>query len=130
MWNPFGSSADQPHLRVQPEGPVAVVQFLTEEIRDPEVAAEVREELRALVEPGAPGPIVLDLAKVRYISSTGFAVLIGFGKFCKDGGIPLAIASLHPEVRTGASICGLPRVIPTFGGVAEASGHLTAAAGA
>lgn len=126
MWNPFGSAEAPPHFLVQKDGPVAVVEFQTEEIRDPETAAEVRDELRKLIDADGERALVLDLSRVRYISSTGFAVLIGFGKSCEGAGARLAIVGLHPDVQTGASICGLTRVIAAFAGVPEGVAHVAA----
>jgi anti-anti-sigma factor len=90
---------------------VAVVEITTEEIKHPEQAQELGAQLRSLLQAGERR-LLLNLRRVTYISSTGFAVLLAFGKAVKELGGEARIGSMHPEIRIGAGIIHLGDIIP------------------
>ena len=51
--------------------------------------------------------IVLDLSQTHYLSSTAFAVLLGFAKKVEAAGGHLKIAGMQPDVLVGANILGV-----------------------
>ena len=57
---------------------------------------------------------------VKYISSTGFAVLMKLVKQAKDRGTDLKFCNLDPEVRIGADIIGMDKVASLYGTEHEA----------
>jgi anti-sigma B factor antagonist len=90
---------------------LAVVEITTTEIKHPQEAQELGIQLRALLAAGEKR-ILLNLAQVQYLSSTGFATLMGFAKDVKAAGGELRIAEMHPDVRIGAGIIRLGDIIP------------------
>jgi anti-anti-sigma factor len=56
----------------------------------------------------------MDLTDVRYLSSTGFAVLLGLSEKMKAAGGVLKICGLNPDVAVGANIIGLGRLVETY----------------
>ena len=57
---------------------------------------------------------------VKYLSSTGFAVLLKLVKQAKDQGSNLKICNLDPEVCIGADIIELDKVASLYGTEHEA----------
>jgi anti-anti-sigma factor len=85
------------------------------EIRSPSVAEEFGRELNDLIGVGGETPrFLLDLSRTGYMSSTGFAVLVGFYKKVTEAGGVLKICGIDANVRVGAEIIGLGRLVEIF----------------
>jgi anti-sigma B factor antagonist len=82
-------------------------------------APVLRSLFHAKIKAHAP-VLVLDLAKVDYIDSSGLATIIEyFRDAAKHGGI-LCLTSLHENLKTAFQIVGLDRAIPAFETMDEA----------
>jgi anti-sigma B factor antagonist len=114
------SADSSSHLDLQMHGGVAVATVVTPEIRHPAPAQELGAELSALVDRDRLTRIVLDLSPVRYLSSTGFAALLGFAKKVGAAQGQLKIAGMQPDVQVGANIIGLGRLVEIYPDVASA----------
>ena len=78
-------------------------------------APDVRAAASAALDEGAQR-IVVDLADVRFLDSTGLGVLIGIMKRLRPAGGSLAIVNTNPATATTFSITGLDdvlRIVPT-----------------
>jgi len=64
--------------------------------------------------------IVVDLAKVTYIDSTGFKELLVCHATCERGGRILALANPHRVTQKVLGILNLDQVLPIFPSVEEA----------
>lgn len=60
--------------------------------------------------------VVIDLAAVRYIDSSGLGALVGLLKRLKRDGVELRLRSLHPDVRKIFDLTRLTRFFPGLGG--------------
>lgn len=112
------SEFETPDVRAEMVDDVVVLSLLAPEIRTPLAAASVGKELADLTERIGPQPYVLNLKRVKYMSSTAFAMLLNFAKKVQALGGTLRLCEMDPEVRVGADIIGLGRLIPV---VAEES---------
>jgi anti-anti-sigma factor len=99
------------HFDVRMQGGVAVATVVTPEIRHPGPAQELSSELASLLDRDRHTRIVLDLSHTRYLSSTGFAALLGFAKKVEAAQGQLKIAGMQPDVLVGANIIGLGRIV-------------------
>jgi anti-sigma B factor antagonist len=104
------SSANLPHLKTTMVGDVAVVEVLTKELRFPAVAQEVGAELYLVAAQDWAKRILINLNRVKYLSSTGFGVLANLVKKARDEGRQLKFCNLDPELRIGADIIGLDKL--------------------
>jgi anti-anti-sigma factor len=86
---------------------------------DSVTAPAVEARLVALL---ARGPVVADLAAVRYVSSAGLRVLLKAAKDAKAAGTRFAVCGMQAAVREVFEVSGFDRVIPAFPTAAEATG--------
>ena len=105
------TTADFQHLRLSMVKDVAVVEVLTKDLRGPELAQELGRELTAVAGQEWAGRILVDLRHVRYLSSTGFAVLVKLASQVQAAGRQVKLCNIDPDVRIGADIIGLGRVV-------------------
>ncbi len=85
---------------------------------DTATAAAAETTLLALLVP--PG-LVLDMTKVRYVSSAGLRTLLKLAKEAKTKGAKFALVALQPAVREVFEISGFDKIIPAFPNLAEAT---------
>jgi anti-anti-sigma factor len=90
---------------------VAVVEILSREIQELEVAGALGKQLRSLLLSGEK-LLLLDFGRTRLMSSTAFGALLIFRKQVIAAQGELRICSMDPAVRFGADVCGLGRFIP------------------
>jgi anti-anti-sigma factor len=107
----FGSS---PHSRHESVGGVTIIRTHIREIRSPSVAEEFGRELDDLLRSVLTPRFLLDLGRTEYLSSTGFAVLVSFYRKVADAGGVVKICGLDPNVRVGAEIIGLTRLVEIY----------------
>ena len=55
--------------------------------------------------------ILLDLGRVRYLSSMGYSALFKMVKCSKERMRPVKFCNMHEDVRVGAEAVGLPQVV-------------------
>jgi anti-anti-sigma factor len=96
------------------DGDVAIVRAFGPELRQPHHAQQFGADLAALGTQDGYKKVLLDLGHVKYMSSTGFATLLGAHQRMKEAGARLALCNIHPDVAVGANIIGLGRMIDTY----------------
>lgn len=116
----MASDSSSPYFETALRGDVVVAYLDVPEIRHPTPAQEFGADVYALVDRDGHRKILLDLSPVRYMSSTGFAVLVNLGKRVSEAGGTLKICNMHPDVQVGANIIGLGRIIETYADESEA----------
>ena len=108
------------HLRVDKIGDVSLVEILSKEIQGPDLAKEFIGELSAAVECESSMPILVDLARVRYLSSMGYSALFKMVKSAKERGRPIRFCNMHEDVRVGAEAVNMPLVVEIHDSAAAA----------
>jgi anti-sigma B factor antagonist len=83
-------------------------------------APKLKAELAGLVDQDRVR-IVVDLAGVEFLDSTGLGVLIGSLKRCRERGGEFGLAAPKETVQKVLSITGLDKVFPIHGTVGEAT---------
>ena len=74
-------------------------------------APELETRCKALILEGS-SRLLLDLAKVEYVSSAGLRSLLVLAKAVKSAGGALALCSLVPAVRDVMTISGFDNILP------------------
>lgn len=74
-------------------------------------APELEARCKALIQEGS-NRLLLDLAKVEYVSSAGLRSLLVLAKAVKSAGGALALCSLVPAVRDVMTISGFDNILP------------------
>jgi anti-anti-sigma factor len=97
--------------RIDKPGAV-VIELLLRAVADPEHAAELGQQLGALVRPDLPNRYVLDFNKVRSFSSTAFGALVSFVLKVRKAGGQVVICNMDEFVRFGADIIRLGDYAP------------------
>ena len=64
---------------------------------------------------GAPNELVLDLAGVPFVDSSGLGLLIATHERANRAGVDMAIAGAGPEIQRVFTIAGLDGVLPVRG---------------
>jgi anti-anti-sigma factor len=104
------SSVDFQHIKTSMVDDVAVVEVLSKELRFPAQAKELGDELALVAGQGWAKRLLLNMKHTKYMSSTGFAILVNLVKQSRAQGHVLKFCGLDPEVRIGADIIGLDKV--------------------
>lgn len=91
---------------------VAILDVTLHEINSPEMAREFGSDLEAILQIRPADKVLIDFEKTKYMSSTAFAVVIGFVKRAAEAGLSVAISGWIPAVRFGADIIGVGRLVP------------------
>jgi anti-sigma B factor antagonist len=108
------SSANVPHIKTTMAGDVAVVEVLTRELKFPAVAQELGAELSLVAAQDWAKRLLINLNRVKYLSSTGFGVLVNVVRKARIEGRQVKFCNLDPEVRIGADIIGLDKVAEIY----------------
>ncbi len=108
--------SDVPLLQLRPElvHGVAIVDLLVSEMTESHQATLLGQALRAIFDGGASTRLIINASATRYIASSVFAVLLGFGIRTIEAGGKVAICSMDPFVRDGARIIKFNRILPIF----------------
>lgn len=107
------SSAESAYFDVDQVGQVTVLHVLGPEIRHPSQASQLSVDALRLVTEGGCRKLLLNMGKVRYLSSTGFATLINLTRKAQEAGGVVKLCNLHKDVEVGANIIGLHRIVET-----------------
>ena len=91
-------------VTVFPEKDEALVEVAGEV--DISCASDLREELDRALEMGARS-VVLDIAEMSYIDSTGIGVLVGFAKRAEEAGCAFTLRSPLKNVRRVFGLLGV-----------------------
>lgn len=108
------------HLRIDTNGPVLRVEILSRVIEGPDLAREFIAELNEAVSHECDRPLLIDLNRVRYLSSMGYSALFKVVKCAKERGRPIRFCRMHEDVRVGAVAVNLPLVVEIHDTDAEA----------
>ncbi len=99
------------HLRLGAIGDVQLVEVVTREIQGPDLAKAFIGELNEAVGCEGGGPILVDLGRVRYLSSMGYSALFKVVKCAKERGRPIRFCNMHEDVRVGADAVNMTLVV-------------------
>jgi anti-anti-sigma factor len=102
------------HLRLRTVRDAVVVEITSADIQGPDRAKEFIGELLEAVGHECDGPLLVNLRRVRYLSSMGYSALFKMVKCAKERGRPIAFCDMHEDVRVGAEAVNLPLVIKIF----------------
>ncbi len=108
------------HIATSMVGEVAVVEILAKELRFPQQAEELGTELTLVAGQDWAKQLLVNMKHLKYLSSTGFAILFKLVKQAKEQGRKIKFCNLDPEVRIGADIIGLDKVASLYGTEHEA----------
>jgi anti-sigma B factor antagonist len=110
LWFPVDTPSGLPrqHLDVRRRGDVVVVNFTCSQIPDSSIIAELREELRSLVDESKK--ILLDFANVDYLSSEFLGTLITFDKHAKAESCRVRFCNLRADIFEVFQITKLDRL--------------------
>ena len=108
------------HLRLGKIGDVLLVEIVSEEIQGPDLAKEFIGELTEAVDQDGAQPVLVDLSRVRYLSSMGYSALFKMVKSAKERQRPIRFCNMHEDVRVGAEVVNLPLVVEIHETEAEA----------
>jgi anti-anti-sigma factor len=99
------------HLCLRTVQDVVLVEVMSQDIQGPDRAKEFIGELLEVAGQGGDGPILLNLRRVRYLSSMGYSALFKVVKCAKEHQRPIAFCNMHEDVRVGAEAVNLPLVV-------------------
>jgi anti-anti-sigma factor len=99
------------HIRTTMVGDVALVEVITKDLQGPKLARELGAELNQVSEQDWARRMVVEFGKIDYLSSTGFAVLVGLVKRAKAAGREVKFCNMHQNLRVGADIIGLGTLV-------------------
>jgi anti-anti-sigma regulatory factor len=99
------------HLRLGKIGDVVLVEILSKEIQGPDLAKEFINELTEAVGQDCNQPVLVDLSRVRYLSSMGYSALFKMVKYAKERQRPIRFCDMHEDVRVGAVAVNMPLVV-------------------
>jgi anti-sigma B factor antagonist len=92
-------------------GDVVVIEMKKTDIQGPDLCRALIDELMSVVELEEVTPILLNLRGPIHFSSMGYAALFKLVKYAKERKRPIRFCNMHPDVRVGCDIVGLPLVV-------------------
>jgi len=104
-------NCDFKHILLRHVDGVVVIEMVSKNIQGPDLAKALIEELMTVVEQEESTPILMNLRGATYFSSMGYAALFKLVKFAKERHRPVRFCDMHPDVRVGCDIVGLPLVV-------------------
>jgi anti-anti-sigma regulatory factor len=105
------STSDFKHIRLRSANGVVVIDMISNDIQGPDLAGEFIAELMKVVQQDEVKPILLNLRGAIHFSSMGYAALFKLVKCAKERQRPVRFCAMHPDVRVGADLIGLPLVV-------------------
>jgi anti-sigma B factor antagonist len=102
---------DLNHLNLTTVNNVVLVEITTKDIQGPALAQELGAELGRVAAQDWAKKLLVDFKRVRYLSSTGFAVLFRVVRDFKAAGGQIKLCNMDPQIRLGAEIVGLEQVV-------------------
>jgi anti-sigma B factor antagonist len=116
----MASTPEFQHLKLSRVNDVVVVEIVSKDLQGPAAARELGAELSLVSAQDWAIQLLLNFSRIKYLSSTGFAVLFKLvSQFAATGG-RLRICNLDPAVRLGAEIVGLDKVVDIYDSEAAA----------
>ena len=108
------STPEFEHFRVRLVDGVVVIEMMSKDIQGPDRAKAFIAELMAVAEQEESKPILVNLRQTSYFSSMGYSGLFKLVKCAKERQRPVKFCNMHPDVRVGAEIVGLPHVVEFY----------------
>jgi anti-sigma B factor antagonist len=105
------STADFKHIRLKHVDGVVVIEIMSKDVQGPDMAREFIGELVTVVQQDEAKPILLNLRRAIHFSSMGYSALFMLVKHAKERQRPVRFCNMHPDVRVGGDIVGLPLVV-------------------
>jgi anti-sigma B factor antagonist len=102
------------HIKTCMVDDVAVVEVLAGELRFPHQARELGDELALVVGQVWASRLVIDMRHTKYLSSTGFAILVGLVKQTRKLNHEIKFCNFDPQVRRFSRPRNFPISPPTF----------------
>jgi anti-anti-sigma factor len=90
---------------------VVLIEIISPNLQTPAPAQALGAELNQVAHQDWAKRMVVDFHKIRYLCSTGFAVLFGLVTRARAAGREVKFCNMDPDVRVGADIVGLPTVV-------------------
>jgi anti-anti-sigma factor len=103
--------SDRSRLKVETVEEGVRVQLVGCERLDEEAVPPVKEQLLAVAGQAAPGRLLLDLRGVRFLTSTGLAMLVAVHNKMRAGGGRLTLCGLETEIQEILEVTQLIRVL-------------------
>jgi anti-sigma B factor antagonist len=97
-------------LETNASGEITVVRFTDQKIIDPEAIQELGQELFELIESADRRKIILNFARVEFLSSAALGKLITFEKKVKRAGAELILTDISPEIFPVFAITNLDKL--------------------
>jgi anti-anti-sigma regulatory factor len=105
------SASDFKHICLRTANGARVIEMVTTDIQGPDLAKEFIDELMMVAEQDESKPILMNLRRAIHFSSMGYAALFKLVKRAKERQRPVRFCAMHPDVRVGSDIIGLPLVV-------------------
>ena len=105
------SAPDFQHIRMSMVRDVVLVEIISKDLQGPKLAQELSAELNQVIQQEWAKRLLVDFSSIRYLSSTGFAVLVGLVTRAKAAGREVKFCNMHPDLRVGADIIGLGTIV-------------------
>jgi len=102
------------HIQLSTVGDVTLIEVISKDLQGPKAAQELAAELAQVIAQERAKRLLLDFRRTRYLSSTGFAVLVQIVREAKSKGIEVKICEMIEGVQMGADIVGLSQVVEIF----------------
>ncbi len=83
-----------------------------------QTASEMRQTLKQVIDFGYPN-LLIDLAQVTFIDSTGLGVLVSTLHKCRSAGGTLCLCNVPEAVSVVLELTSMEKVLPSFGSVKE-----------
>jgi anti-anti-sigma factor len=107
-------------IRMSMVGDVAVVEVLARELRFPNQAQELGDELGLVVAQEWAAKTLINLSRTQFIGSTSFAVFFRLVAEARKQGRSIKFCGMSGDVRIGADIIGLDKLAELYDDEAEA----------
>ena len=105
------SIPDFKHVLLRHVDGVVVIEMVCKDIQGPDLAKDFIAELMTVVELDEQKPILLNLRGACHFSSMGYAALFKLVKCAKGRERRVKFCNIHPDVRFGGDLVGLPLVV-------------------
>jgi anti-sigma B factor antagonist len=105
------SNLEFQHILLNMMEGIVLVEVMTKDLKGPRPAKELGTELSRVLHQEGVQRLVIDFDKNRYLSSSGFAVLFNLVNQVKAMGHEIKFCGMASEIRLGASVVGLDKVV-------------------
>jgi anti-anti-sigma factor len=102
---------DFQHLRLSRVNDVVVVEIISKDLQGPEAARELGAELSLVASQDWAKQLLIDLRRIAYLSSTGFAVIVKLVTRFTSAGGKIKLCNMESSLRLGAEIIGLDKLV-------------------